>query len=275
MFYPGSSSELEATIDGFLGGAEKCSIEGELMALIAPHAGYTYSGQIAANAYKQIEGMYFDTVVLVGVSHRSPINGVSVYRSGGYETPLGIAEIDSELAEELMAQSDIFTSDSRAHAMEHSLEVQVPFVQHVLPDSRIAPILMRNWSKEICSAVSDALAKVIGGRNILLVASTDMSHYPVYDEAVKADEFTLSVIKTMNTDLMREQLDEYLQQGVRELHCMLCGRGPVFVVIDTAKKLGADSIEILKYANSGDVPGGNRSGVVGYFAAAVYRKANS
>ena len=267
MFYPGSSSDLETMIDGFLAKAEKRSIVGKLVALIVPHAGYVYSGQVAANAYKQIEGMHFDTVILVGVSHRSAINGASVYKSGGYETPLGVVEIDSELAEDLMAQSDIFTSQPRAHAMEHSLEVQVPFLQHILSDFKIVPILMGHWSEAVCSAVSDALAKVISGRDVLLVASTDMSHYHPYDMACSMDNIALSSIQRMDT----AQLMDDLSSG----ECELCGSAPVITMLMTAKKLEADGIEILQYANSGDVTGDKSGGVVGYFAAAVYRKTDS
>lgn len=274
-FYPGSPSNLKATVNSFLANVEKHPIDGKLVALVVPHAGYVYSGQVAANAYKQIEGMHFDTVVLVGLSHRSPISGVSVYKSGKYETPLGTVEIDSELAEELMTDGETFSFEPRAHAIEHSLEVQIPFLQQVLSDFRIVPILMRNWSKSVCLTVSSAIARSIGGKNVLLIASSDMTHYPQYDEAVKADRFTISALKTMDTDLIREQLDEYMTRGVRELHCMLCGRGAVLVVMDAAKELGADSIEILKYANSGDIPTGDKSGVVGYFAAAIYQKTNS
>ena len=264
MFYPGSSPDLETMIDGFLAKAEKCSITGKLLALIALHAGYVYSGQVAASAYKQIEGMHFDTVILVGVSHRTAINGASVYKSGGYETPLGIVEIDSELAEDLMAQSDIFTSQPGAHAMEHSLEVQVPFLQHILSDFKIVPILMGHWSEAVCSAVSDALAKVIGGRDILLVASTDMSHYHPYEMARSMDNIALSSIQRMDT----AQLMDDLGSG----ECELCGSAPVITTLMTAKKLEADGIEILQYANSGDVTGDKSEGVVGYFAAAVYDK---
>jgi len=198
-----------------------------------------------------------------------------VYKSGKYETPLGTVEIDSDLAEDLMTDSATFSFERRAHAIEHSLEVQIPFLQQVLSDFKIVPILMRNWSKSICLDVSSAIAKSIRGKNILLIASSDMTHYPLYDEAVKADRFTISALKTMDTDLIREQLDDYMTRGVRELHCMLCARGAVLVVMDAAKELGADSIEVLKYANSGDAPIGDKSRVVGYVAAAIYQKTNS
>lgn len=267
MFYPGSPSSLKAMIDSFLEKAEKHPIEGKIVALIVPHAGYVYSGQVATSAYKQIEGMHFDTVILVGVSHGFPISGASVYRSGGYETPLGIAEIDSDVAEELMAQSGVFTSQPRAHAMEHSLEVQVPFLQHVLPDLRIVPILMGHWSKEICSSVSDALAKVIDRRNILLVASTDMSHDYPYNIARSMDNIAIASIRRMDT----AQLMDDLSSG----ECELCGSAPVLTTLMTAEKLEADGVEILQYANSGDVTGDKSSRIVGYFAAAIYRKTGS
>lgn len=264
MFYPDSPSSLKGMIDEFLAKAEKRHIDGKPVALIVPHAGYVYSGQIAASAYKQIEGMHFDTVVLLGVSHGVAIKGASVYRSGGYETPLGIAEIDSELAEELISQDKIFTSQPRAHAVEHSLEVQVPFLQHILSGVKIVPILMGRWSEATCSAVSAALAKVINGRNILLVASTDMSHYHPYDTARSMDGITISSIQNMDV--------AQLMADLSSRKCELCGSAPVITTLMTSQKLGADEIEILQYANSGDVTGDKSSEVVGYFAAAIYRK---
>jgi AmmeMemoRadiSam system protein B len=262
-FYPGSASSLKAMINDFMANAEKRPINGDLVALIVPHAGYVYSGQVAASAYKQIEGMHFDTVVLAGVSHRSAIRGASVYRSGSYETPLGSVEIDSDLAGELLAQGAIFSFQPGAHAMEHSLEVQIPFLQQVLSDFKIVPILMGHWSESVCSAVGDALAKAISSRNILLIASSDMSHYHPYDAACRMDNIAISDIKLMDT----ANLMDNLSSG----KCELCGAAPVIAILMTAKQVGADGIEILQYANSGDVTGDKSGGVVGYFAAAVYR----
>ena len=216
------------------------------------------------NSYEVVEGMQFDTVVLLGVSHRAAIKGASIYGSGGYETPLGIAEIDSELAEELMSQDKIFTSQPRAHAMEHSLEVQVPFLQHILSGVKIVPILMGHWSEAVCSAVSAALANVMNNRNILLVASTDMSHYHPYDTARSMDGIAISSIQRMDT--------AQLMADLSSRKCELCGSAPVITTLMTSQKLGADGIEILQYANSGDVTGDKSSEVVGYFAAAIYRE---
>jgi len=265
MFYPDSPSSLEAMIDDFLTKAETRTISGKIVGLIVPHAGYVYSGQVAANAYKQIEGMNFDTVVMAGVSHRAAVRGASVYSSGSYRTPLGDVEIDDDLAGKLMEQNGIFSFEPRVHAMEHSLEVQVPFLQRVLSDFKIVPILMGYWSKAVCSAVSDTLAQVIEGRNVLLLASTDMSHYHPYDIACEMDEAALISIREMNTAQLMDDLESK--------KCELCGAAPVLTVLMTAKKLEADGIEILKYANSGDVTGDRSDGVVGYFSAAIYREA--
>jgi AmmeMemoRadiSam system protein B len=262
-FYPGSPSSLKAMINNFMANAEKHPMDGELVALIVPHAGYVYSGQVAASAYKQIEGMRFDTVVLVGVSHRSAIRGASVYRSGSYETPLGAVEIDSDLAGELMAQDDVFSFQPGAHAIEHSLEVQIPFLQQVLSDFKIVPILMGHWSESVCSIVSDALAKTISTRNTLLIASTDMSHYHPYEVAREMDNVAISSVERMDTATLMDDLSSG--------KCELCGAAPVITILMTAKKLGADSVEILQYANSGDVTGDKSGEVVGYFAAAIYR----
>ncbi len=263
MFYPDSPSDLRSTIKGFLSKVDKLPIDKNPIALIVPHAGYMYSGQVAAHAYKQIEGLNFNTVVLIGVSHRAPVRGASVYKSGAYETPLGIVEVDTDLAEKIMAQSDIFGFYPNADAIEHSLEVQVPFLQMVLPNFKVVPILMGHYSEHICFTISDALVNIIkDNEGILLIASTDMSHYHSYKMAVSMDDIALTSIKRMDTSQLMQDLDSG--------ECELCGAGPVIVVLMTTKKLGANNIEILKYANSGDVTGDKSSGVVGYFSAAIY-----
>lgn len=263
MFYPDSPSNLRSTIKGFLSKVDKLPIDKNPVALIVPHAGYMYSGQVAAHAYRQIEGLNFNTVVLIGVSHRAPVRGASVYKSGAYETPLGIVEVDADLAEKIMAQSEVFGFYPSADAIEHSLEVQVPFLQVVLSNFKIVPILMGHYSEYIISAITDTLVNVIkGNEGILLLASTDMSHYHPYRVAVNMDDIAISSIKRMDTDQLMQDLDSG--------ECELCGAGPVIVVLMTAKKLGANNIEVLKYANSGDVTGDKSGGVVGYFSAVIY-----
>ncbi|MBD3182601.1 AmmeMemoRadiSam system protein B [Candidatus Poribacteria bacterium] len=263
MFYPGSPDELKSMIQKFMENTHKIPVDEKPIGLIVPHAGYVYSGQIAATAYKQIEGMNFDTVIMLGVSHRSGINGASVYKSGTYETPLGSVEIDRDLASIMMDKSDMFTFQPKAHAAEHSLEVQVPFLQSVIKNFKILPILMGYWSEVVCSHVSESIIDSIGEKNILIVASTDMSHYYPYDTARRMDNVALSSIKNMDTRKLMADL------GAKR--CELCGAAPVITTLMTAKKMGAEKLEILQYANSGDVTGDKTDGVVGYFAAAIYK----
>jgi AmmeMemoRadiSam system protein B/AmmeMemoRadiSam system protein A len=276
LWYPSTAGELSKTVDGFLAEVKKEPVSGRIVALIAPHAGYSYCGNVAAHAYKQIEGMKFDTVVLIGPSHSYRFSGASVYESGIYRNPLGDVEVDSAIAKRLIDENDAIEFHSQVHVPEHCLENQIPFLQRTLSKFKIVPIIMGNsGEKKDRDILSKALASVLRGKNVLLIASTDMSHYPSYDEAVKADKVTISALETMNPDLMDKRLDEYMGRGVRDLHCMLCGREAVLVVMTVAKELGADSVKVIKYANSGDVPKGDKGRVVGYMAAVIYDSGGS
>ena len=195
---------------------------------------------------------------------------LAVYESGVFRNPLGDVEIDSVIANQLIKQNSAIKSYLSPHVPEHSLENQIPFLQRTLTKFKIVPVLISDQSKQNCDMLSTALANVLKDKNVLLVASTDMTHYPVYDQAVKADKFTMTALGTMNSDEMRKRFDEYMKKDIPDLLCMLCGGGAVFTVMDTAKKLGANSVKILKYANSGDVPEGLKDRVVGYMSAAFY-----
>ena len=176
-FYPGSSKELTAVVDKYLADAEKKELQGELVALIAPHAGYVYSGHVAAHAYKQLQEKSINTVVLVGPSHRYMVRGAAVYDSGAFQNPLGVVEVDAELASALIEQGQGLTSMPQAHDQEHSLEVHLPFLQRLLQQFKIVPILMHDFSDDNCEMLSEALSACLHGRNALLVASTDLSHF--------------------------------------------------------------------------------------------------
>ena len=275
MWYPRNASELSKTVDTYLENAKKETLPGDVIAIISPHAGFRYSGQVMAYAYKQIQGMKFDTVVLVGSSHNYRFSGAAIYESGVFRNPLGDVEVDSLIAKKLMEKSNVIKSLPQAHIPEHSLENQTPFLQRTLSKFKIVPILIGDSSAETSNALAEALADVLKGTNTLLVASTDMTHYPTYDEAVKADKYTISALETMNPDLIRERLNDYMGLGVDELHCMLCGEEAVLAVLNAAKALGANSVKVLKYANSGDVPIGDKDRVVGYMAAAFYKSDKS
>ena len=174
-WYPGKKEVLEPQIDKFLAKAEKVDNKG-LIALISPHAGYMYSGQVAAFAYKQLEGMKIDTVIIIAPSHHVPIKGASVYNRGAFRTPLGLVEVNVELSNRLMAENPSFYFNESAHMDEHSLEIQLPFLQRVLGDFKMVPILMYDRSIKNCKSLSSTISKIFY-KNTLLVASTDLSHY--------------------------------------------------------------------------------------------------
>jgi AmmeMemoRadiSam system protein B/AmmeMemoRadiSam system protein A len=261
-WYPGDPARLTKDIKGYLKQVPAHKIEGELIALISPHAGYMYSGQVAAHAYKLLEGKGYDIVVIIAPSHRAYFKGASIYPKGGYRTPLGIVPIAEEITEALMKKSPLIDSIPQAHSQEHSLEIQLPFLQVVLKDFRLVPIVMGEQALPMCKELSAAIADVIKGKNALLIASTDLSHFHTYDEAVALDQ---QFVKHVGA-FAPEGLNKALEGG----QCEACGGGPVVAVMLAAQTLGADKSEVLNYANSGDVTR-DQSRVVGYMAAVLYR----
>ena len=271
-FYPDSPQVLSTQVEKFIYDAELKETDGKLIGLIAPHAGYVYSGHVAGHAYRQLIGQSFDTVVLIGLSHRYPISGAAIYARGAFRTPLGDIQIDEDLAAEITRlNSDILDLPS-AHANEHSLEVQLPFLQYTLPDFRIVPILLQDDSPENVLPLGQVIAAAMRDRSPLLIGSTDLCHYPTYEAARKSDQVVIEVIGHFDPDYLHTQMDEYMQHHpAKNFHCMMCSTGAIYTTMRTAKALGGNRLEVLKAANSGDVPIGGRDQVVGYMAAGIYR----
>ena len=257
-WYPGSASALAAAVDRHLASAPR-ELSGELVALIAPHAGLLYSGPVAAHAYRLLRDRRFDAAVLVGPSHFVGFDGVSVYRSGGFETPLGVAAIDDSCADALMAATPVVREHAAAHAREHSLEMQLPFLQHLAPAAKIVPLVMGYQTADTARALGDALAGVLRGRSALLIASTDLSHYHDADTAARLDGVVIDHVTRFDADGLQRTLDAQPDHA--------CGGGPTVAVMRAAKALGARDAVVLHYADSGDVSG-DKSAVVGYLAAA-------
>ncbi len=271
-FYSDSPKVLSAQVGKFINDSALKGTGGKLIGLIAPHAGYIYSGHVAGYAYKQLMGQSFDTVVLVGLSHRYPIEGAAIYARGAFRTPLGDIHIDEDLAAEIMRLNGDILDLPSAHANEHSLEVQLPFLQYLLSDFRIVTILLQDDSPENVIPLSQAIAEALGNRSCLLIGSTDLCHYPVYEEARKSDQVVIEAIGHFDPDYLREQLDGYMQHRLaRNLHCMMCSTGAIYTTMRAAKALGGNRIEVLKAANSGDVSIGRQDQVVGYMAAGIYQ----
>ena len=260
-FYPGSPGELRQAVSDLLAAASPPEVNGRLVALIPPHAGYIYAGGVAAEGYKLVEGARYDAVIGIAPSHHVAFRGCSIYDGRAYETPLGMAQIDSALAARLRDGYDFITFYPAAHMSEHSLEVQVPFLQVALSDFSLVPIVMGDQSLGACRRLAEAIAESVEGMNVLIVASTDLSHLHTYEQAVELDEVVVGRVR----DFDPEGLAHDLSSG----KCEACGGGPMITAMLAGKLLGADATEILKYANSGDTSG-DRSRVVGYLSAAIY-----
>ncbi|MEW5947155.1 MAG: AmmeMemoRadiSam system protein B [bacterium] len=267
-WYPGGGTELEGMIDGFLAGAKKHDVQGRLIALIAPHAGYVYSGSVAAHAFKQLEGAAFETVVVVGFAHRFPFDDISVYAEGHFETPLGLIPVDTELARALIDQHpsirfyrEPFLSD---RAPEHSIENELPFLQRVLGAFKLVPVMIGGQSPGNVEILASALARVLKGRNALMVASTDLAHFWTHEETARLDAETAKYVEKMDADGLRKLLAGDAT-GRR-----MCGHGAAEAVMRAAAALGADRGVILKTADSYDITGESRERVVGYLAAAFF-----
>jgi AmmeMemoRadiSam system protein B len=258
-WYPGTEGQLRKTVQGYLDKVEKEELEGELIGLISPHAGYVYSGQVAAYAYKQLDGTSYNAVAVISPVHRMFAGRFIATSAAVYETPLGLVEVDAKLVEAVDEEIDLTRVPQDN---EHSLEIQLPFLQVVLGEFKLLPIMMGDQDLFSCQKLGTALAKILKGKNVLLVASTDLSHFHHYDAAVRLDEIVLERVGAYDP----EGLASDLERG----KCEACGRGPVIAVMLAAQELGANKAKVLKYMNSGDVTG-DRSQVVGYMAAALYR----
>jgi len=266
-FYPANPIELKNQIEGFLKNVKKEKFDGRIFGLMVPHAGYVYSGQVAAHCFKQLEGLSFDTVVIIGMSHFAQFDCIAVDDSDYYQTPLGLVEVDKELASSLIKSHPKIKSLPDVHINDHALEVEIPFLQQVLKKFKIVPILMSNPGD--CQILAKSLISNSKGKKILFVASSDMSHYPPYEIANKVDKTTLSLIEGMKIN----KLVDWLNEPHEKCATLLCGSGAVLTLMLVAKEFGITHATILNYANSGDVPViGDKSRVVGYGAVIFIQK---
>ncbi|MFC1668519.1 AmmeMemoRadiSam system protein B [Chlamydiota bacterium] len=266
MFYTESKKELISQINSFLEMVPQQTIDGEILALISPHAGYVYSGQVAAYGFSLLKGNIFDTVIIIGPNHRlKGFYGTSVYDKGYFETPLGLVKIDEEIARLLLRNEPALVTDERAHQYEHSLEVQLPFLQVLLDSFKIVPIVMGDYSIKSCQELANGLVKTIKDtpqKKILLLISTDLSHYHSYNTAKSMDALCIQDILNLN--------EKKLYDHNRSRTTEMCGYGPVLTSIMVAKELKSTSAKLLHYANSGDVTN-DTSQVVGYASIVLYK----
>lgn len=255
QFYPFEGEEIKKEVKKYM--AEARTFSGNIIAGIAPHAGYIYSGKTAGYLYKSLEGKKYSTVVIIGPNHTGLGPGISIYPGGGWETPLGAARVDEKLAGKINFEETML--DETAHTYEHSVEVQIPFLQIALQNPKIIPICVLDQRKEEMVKLGKRLAETLG-RGDLVIASTDFSHHVSYKTAYANDMLAIAKIKKLDVD--------GLYDVVEKENISMCGFGPVAAAIAFARARGAKKGELLHYSTSGDVTG-DFSGVVGYGAIAL------
>ncbi len=265
QFYPGNPKALREAVDGYLANAKAELPSGRVVGMLAPHAGYMYSGPVAGWAYKPLQGKSFDTVVVLAPSHRVPLRGASIMARGAYRTPLGLVPIDEERAKKLMRGRGGAVQEIReAHGPEHSLEVQLPFLQVVLQQGwRLVPLVLGSQDLQTARAIAEGLEEALHGTNALVIASSDLSHYHAAEPAEKMDRRAIGHMEKVDP--------EGLWKLIRDGDVEACGIGPILVVLTMAQKAQVSQGTLLKYAHSGDVSG-ERTRVVGYAAMAWVAK---
>jgi AmmeMemoRadiSam system protein B len=260
-WYPADPLRLARSIDDFLDRASVPAVPGRLIGVLAPHAGHRYSGPVAGYAFKAVRGLNVDVVALVGPSHYPYEAALVATAHDAYETPLGLVPVDRPALDALrrILPLRLVRTDP-----EHSLEIELPFLQRTLGDFRLIPLALVNQSYELAQQVGYALADLLAGQNALLVASSDLSHFYPQDIARRLDQTVLDAVA---------QFDPAAVIAAEEKGTgFACGRGAIAAVMIAARQLGADTAQVVGYATSGDITG-DTSQVVGYGAALFYQRA--
>ena len=252
QFYPGAPSQLKTMIDELVD--EKAEKE-EVIGLVSPHAGYIYSGPVAGAVISKIK--FKDTFIIMGPNHTGRGKPLSIMTQGVWKTPLGEVEIDSELGQQILATSSHLVEDHTAHQYEHSIEVQLPFLQYFKRDIKIVPIILAYGSGATYKEIGKEIARAIKELNkeVVIMASSDMTHYESQESAQRKDNQAIEAILDLNEDELLKRVDQ--------LNISMCGYAPTVSLISAAKELGATGAELVRYQTSGDTTG-DYSNVVGY-----------
>lgn len=266
MFYPLEKKALMRQVVELFERAKPKKIRGEIKSLICPHAGYIYSGLTAAYAYKLLENKKIETVVIISPSHREFFDGITIFPGTYYRTPLGDVQLDIELRKEIVEQEQRIKLSHIGHREEHALEVQLPFLQIILENFKLIPIVIGNQLKEYSYLLGDLLGRVLNNRNAIVIASTDLSHYHMYETAKELDKIAIDAVAAFDYEKLLTELEEQRTEA--------CGGGPAAAAMIAAKNLGANKVEVLHTCNSGDITG-DEDNVVGYMSAVFYQTQNN
>ena len=271
QFYPAKPDELNANLIKLFAEASPGKTKGNVRTIISPHAGYVFSGEVAASSFNQINPKKkYNTIFVIGSSHRIMFDGASIYNKGNYETPLGEVKVDLETANLLINNYNVFKFKAEAHDYEHCLEVQLPFLQHVMEtDFKIVPIVIATQNSRTCIKIADALKPYFTDDN-LFVISTDFSHYPAYKDAVTVDNLTAQAIISNKPEALISTLSNNEKMGINDLATSLCGWTSVLTLLYMTYDKHDIKYFPIAYKNSGDSKYyGDKSRVVGYYSIAV------
>jgi AmmeMemoRadiSam system protein B len=273
LFYPHEPAALARAVDGLLAHAPP-GATGPVRALVSPHAGYVYSGRVAARGFRLLEALppasSLERVVIIGPSHVEAFAFTSVFEGHAYRTPLGDVRVDEAAARAIASSHASIRLSPRGHVQphlargEHGIEVQLPFLQKVLPGAALVPIVMGVQDWESCVALGEAIASACDAHSTLVIASSDLSHFYAYEEANRLDAVFCATLERLDA--------QALHRAVARAECEACGAGPVVAALIATQASGARRCRVLERLNSGDVTG-DRSSVVGYASAAVVAEA--
>lgn len=260
QFYPGSAQGLEKQISELV---DRKAKKLDCLACMLPHAGYMYSGGVAGRTVSRTK--IREKIILLGPNHTGYGAEFSIMTEGEWQTPLGKIKIDDKLAKQILNRSQYLKDDALAHLHEHSLEVELPFLQYFKNDFQIVPVAILSSEVAALKEIGKEIASVIKESNledsILIIASSDMTHYEPQAQAVKKDQQAIEAILELNEDKLMER--------IYNLNISMCGYAPVVVMLAAAKSLGAKKAELVEYQTSGDVTG-DKSSVVGYAGIIIY-----
>jgi AmmeMemoRadiSam system protein B/AmmeMemoRadiSam system protein A len=270
QFYPSDSLELYKTIENMFKNAVQQTIKNEVLAIIAPHAGYVFSGEVAATCFNQIDiTKEYENIFILAPSHKAIVEGAAVYDIGNFKTPLGTVKVNIELAKKLIKENQYFLSRPDVHTNEHSIEVELPFLQYIMKkDFKIVPIIIGTQDLQICKKIASSLRPWLNDKNLFIISS-DFSHYPTYDDALKIDKNSGDAICSNSINKLIEVLNKNQVSNTPKLATSMCGLSGILTLLFMTEKMADVNYNEIQYKNSGDAPLGDKDQVVGYWAISL------
>ncbi len=271
IFYTSNQSILSNQIDNFLKEAPKVQLPGHLVGLLVPHASYNFSGQVAAQAYKLLEGQKYETVVIIGTNQFRELSGVSVFPRGVYKTILGDAKVDEDICTSMINDLDFVKFHPKIHEREYVIEMQLHFLKKVLTSFKLVPILIGTIREDQIDKLTTFLLKKIKDKNVLIITTSNLSAYPEASQADVIDKATLSTIALLNPKAFAEYRKEIGGQRIPHFLSLTSAPQAIIAGMLLTRKLGADGSKIIAYSNSSTATGDSRK-VLGYGSVAFYKK---